>query len=94
MPGGVAGQVPVDHQTRENRSGLITLWFCRQRDPNGDEARAVRTECDRLGAAAETAQFRVQLVCGNLELMNLAQQRTAAISTRPTCVTTPRAWQA
>ena len=62
----------------ELKRGLITLWFCRRRDPDGDEARAIRTECDRLGAAAETAQFRVQLVCGNLELMNLADAAFAA----------------
>lgn len=63
----------------ELKRGLVTLWFSRQRDPDGDEARAIRTECDRLGAAAETAQFRVQLVCGNLELMNLADAAFAAV---------------
>ena len=47
--------------------------------PDGDEARAIRTECDRLGAAAETAQFRVQLVCGNLELINLADAAFSAV---------------
>jgi hypothetical protein len=63
----------------ELKRGLITLWFCRRRDPDGDEARAARTECDRLGAASETAQFRVQLVCGNLELINLADAAFAAV---------------
>ena len=62
----------------ELKRGLITLWLCRRDDPDGDAARAARTECDRLGAAAETAQFRVQLVCGDPELMNLADAAFAA----------------
>jgi hypothetical protein len=62
----------------ELKRGLITLWFCRRDDPDGDAARAARTECDRLGAAAETAQFRVELVCGDRELMNLADAAVAA----------------
>jgi hypothetical protein len=62
----------------ELKRGLITLWFCRRDDPDGDAARAARTECDRLGAAAETAQFRVQLICGDPELMNLADAAFAA----------------
>ena len=56
----------------ELKRGLITLWFRRREDPDGDAARAARAECDRLGAAAETARFRVQLVSGDQELMNLA----------------------
>jgi hypothetical protein len=62
----------------ELKRGLVTLWFCRQEDPDGDAARAARTECDRLGAAAETAQFRVQMVCGDPELVNLAGAAFAA----------------
>ncbi len=63
----------------ELKRGLITLWFCRRDDPDGDAARAVRIECDRLGAAAETAQFRVQLVCEDRELMDLADAAFAAV---------------
>jgi hypothetical protein len=62
----------------ELKRGLITLWFCRRDDPDGDAARAVRIECDRLGAAAETAQFRVQLVCDH-ELTELADAAFAAV---------------
>lgn len=54
------------------KRGLVTLWFRRREDPHGDAARDARAEGDRLGAAAETARFRVQLVCGDAELMDLA----------------------
>jgi hypothetical protein len=56
----------------ELKRGLVTLRFHSQRDPGGEEARGAHVECDRLGAATETARFRVQLVCGDLELVNLA----------------------
>lgn len=63
----------------ELKRGLITVWFCRRDDPDGDAVRAARTGCDRLGAAAETAQFRVQLVCGDPALMNFADAAFAAV---------------
>jgi hypothetical protein len=63
----------------ELKRGLITLWFSRRDDPDGDAARAARMECDRLGAAAETARFRVQLACGDAELMDLAEAAIAAV---------------
>jgi hypothetical protein len=56
----------------ELKSGLVTLRFRSQWDPGGEEAREAHVECDRLGAATETARFRVQLVCGDPELVNLA----------------------
>ena len=46
----------------ELKRGLITLWFYHQRDAAGADYLAARIECDRLGASAEAAQFRVQLV--------------------------------
>jgi len=52
------------------KRGLITLWFRRQ-DPAAD-LRATSVECDQLGASAEAARFRVQLVSGDSELMALA----------------------
>jgi hypothetical protein len=65
----------------ELKRGLITLWFHRREDPDGPAARAARIECDRLGASAETAQFRVQLVSGDPELMNLADTAFAVAGT-------------
>ena len=49
----------------ELKRGLITLWFCHQRDAAGADSLAARIECDRLGASAEAARFRVQLVSGD-----------------------------
>jgi hypothetical protein len=70
----------------ELKRGLITLWFHRREDPDGHAAQAARTECDRLGAAAETARFRAQLVSGDPELMSLAD---AAFSAAGTISSTP-----
>jgi len=55
------------------------LWFHRDRDPTGTDYLAARLECDRLGASAEAARFRVQLVLGNLDLMALADAAFAAV---------------
>jgi hypothetical protein len=70
----------------ELKRGLVTLRFQSQHDPRGEEARKAHVECDRLGAATETARFRVQLVCGNPELVNLADaafQATAGLASPP-----------
>jgi hypothetical protein len=56
----------------ELKGGLDTLRFQSQHDRGGEEAREAHAKCDRLGAATETARFRVQLVCGDPELVNLA----------------------
>ena len=45
----------------ELKRGLIALWFYHQRDAAGTDCAAARIECDRLGASAEAARFRVQL---------------------------------
>jgi hypothetical protein len=55
----------------ELKRALITLWLHRE-DPDGKESRQAHVECDRLGAATETARFRVQLISGDPELMKLA----------------------
>ena len=56
----------------ELKRGLITLWFHHQRDAAGADYLAARVECDRLGASAEAARFRVQLVSGDPEVEMLA----------------------
>jgi len=53
----------------ELKRGLVTLWFYAQRGEDGSEYQATRIECDRLGASAEAARFRVQLVSGDSGLM-------------------------
>jgi hypothetical protein len=62
----------------ELKRGLITLWFCHQRDAAGADYLAARIECDRLGASAEAARFRVQLVSGDPGLEMLAKAAFAA----------------
>jgi hypothetical protein len=63
----------------ELKRGLITLWFYRRRDPAGAEYLAARIECDGLGASAEAARFRVQLVSGDPEVMMLADAAFTAV---------------
>ena len=62
----------------ELKRGLITLWFCHQRDAARADYLAARIECDRLGASAEAARFRVQLVSGDPGLEMLANAAFAA----------------
>jgi hypothetical protein len=54
------------------RRGVINRWFRKQEDPEGYEALAALKESDRLGAAANHARFRVQLVAQDPELVALA----------------------
>ena len=70
----------------ELKRGLITLWFYHQRDAAGEDYAAARIECDRLGASAEAARFRVQLVSGDPEvemLANAAFTTVGALSSSP-----------
>ena len=70
----------------ELKRGLITLWFHRRRDAAGDDYLATRIECDRLGATAEAARFRVQLILGDPEagmLADAAFTAVAALSSSP-----------
>jgi hypothetical protein len=57
----------------------IALWFQRRRDPSGADTQRIATECDRAGATAETARFRVQLVSGAPDLMTLADSASDAL---------------
>ena len=63
----------------ELKRGLITLWFHHQRDAVGADYLAARIECDRLGASAEAARFRVQLVWGDPEVGMLADAAFTAV---------------
>jgi len=63
----------------ELKRGLITLWFYHQRDAAGADYLASRIECDRLGASAEAARFRVQLVSGDPEVEMLANAVFTAV---------------
>jgi hypothetical protein len=63
----------------ELKRGLITLWFYHQRDAAGADYLAARIECDRLGASAEAARFRVQLVSGDPEVEMLADAAFTAV---------------
>jgi hypothetical protein len=63
----------------ELKRGLITLWFHHQRDAAGADYLAARIECDRLGASAEAARFRVQLVWGDPEVGMLADAAFTAV---------------
>jgi hypothetical protein len=65
----------------ELKRGLVTLWFMRQRGEDKADYQATRVECDRLGASAEAARFRVQLVSGDVDLMSLAGAAFTAIGT-------------
>ncbi len=57
----------------ELRQGVISLWFVRHRDDAAHpELYAARAASDRLGAAADHARFRVQLLAENPDLLALA----------------------
>jgi len=57
----------------ELRRGVITLWFVRRRtDAESSGLNAAYVESDRLGAAADHARFRVQLLAENKDLVALA----------------------
>jgi hypothetical protein len=61
------------------KRGLVTLWFYRQRDAETADYLAARIEADRLGASAEAARFRVQLVAGEPRLVRLADAAFTAV---------------
>ncbi|WP_377268595.1 hypothetical protein [Peterkaempfera sp. SMS 1(5)a] len=54
------------------KQATVALWFQLQEIPDGPGTRQAFTECDRLGAAAENAQFRVRLLAGDSALVALA----------------------
>ncbi|MFF7446029.1 MULTISPECIES: hypothetical protein [unclassified Streptomyces] len=57
----------------------VALWIRLQVDADSPETRHAFTECDRLGAAAENAQFRVRLLAEDDMLVALAASAFDAI---------------
>ncbi|MFI1726703.1 hypothetical protein [Streptomyces sp. NPDC020489] len=57
----------------------VALWIRLQVDADSPETRRAFTECDRLGAAAENAQFRVRLLAEDDMLVALAASAFDAI---------------
>ncbi|MFD9442273.1 hypothetical protein ACFWBR_30155 [Streptomyces sp. NPDC060006] len=57
----------------------MALWFHRQASADGPETRHAFAECDQLGAAAETARFRVRLLAEDAMLTTLAASALDAI---------------
>ena len=58
----------------ELRRGIVSLWFHQRKQPDSTDPalRSSFVEADRLGAAAAHAQFRVQLVADDAQLIGLA----------------------
>lgn len=64
----------------ELRRGVISLWFHRRNRTEGPELVALHTESDSLGAAADHARFRIQLLADDLQLVALADAAFEPIS--------------
>ncbi|MCJ0871235.1 hypothetical protein [Streptomyces sp. AP-93] len=54
------------------KQATVALWFRLEEAPDGPEVRQAFAECDRLGAAAENAQFQVRLLAEDPALVALA----------------------
>jgi hypothetical protein len=61
------------------KQGTVALWFRLQGDGDSPEMRQAFTECDRLGAATENAQFRVRLLAEDDMLVALAASASDAV---------------
>src|SRR5689334_11986662 len=61
------------------KQGTVALWFHLQTDPDSPAVRGAFAECDRLGATTEEAQFRVQLLAGDANLVTLAASAFDAV---------------
>jgi hypothetical protein len=62
----------------ELKEGLVRVWLQRE-DPDGAARTAAFANSDRLGANAEAARFRVQLVSGDSQVMTLADSAFNAV---------------
>ncbi|WP_338496080.1 hypothetical protein [Streptomyces sp. SJL17-4] len=62
------------------KQATVALWFRLREAPDGPEARQAFAECDRLGAAAEDAQFRVRLLAEDATLVALAVSAFDAVA--------------
>ncbi|BBH71813.1 hypothetical protein ACTI_84980 [Actinoplanes sp. OR16] len=54
------------------RQGVVSLWLVKQRMKDGPELLAAYTEADRLGALANHARLRAQLVAGDARIVAVA----------------------
>ncbi|MFH8492195.1 hypothetical protein [Streptomyces longisporoflavus] len=61
------------------KQGTTALWFRLQEDADSPETQHAFTECDRLGAATEDAEFRVRLLAEDDTLVALAASAFEAI---------------
>ncbi|WP_405563448.1 hypothetical protein OG418_02290 [Streptomyces phaeochromogenes] len=61
------------------KQGTVALWFRLEEDADSPETCHAFTECDRLGAATENAQFRVKLLAEEATLVALAASAFDAI---------------
>jgi hypothetical protein len=62
------------------KRGVVTLWFRGKENPSGPDYRASLAETDRLGAEAEAARIRVQLLFDDPQLMEFADRAFGAIA--------------
>lgn len=54
------------------RRAVISLWFARQREPDGPDTRTAQTEADQRGAEADRARFAVRLLTDDQDVHRLA----------------------
>lgn len=69
------------------KQAVVALWFRVQEAPDGPETRHAFTECDRLGAATENAQFQVRLLAKDSALVALAAAAFDAVAPLRTAAT-------
>ncbi|MFE5712393.1 hypothetical protein ACFQ7J_16435 [Streptomyces sp. NPDC056501] len=62
------------------KQATVALWFRLQEAPDSPETRNAFTECDRLGATAENAQFQVRLLAEDSALVALAVSAFDAVA--------------
>ncbi|MER5762031.1 hypothetical protein [Streptomyces sp. NPDC002082] len=62
------------------KQATVALWFRLREAPDSPETRQAFTECDRLGAATENAQFRVRLLAQDSALVALAASAFDAVA--------------
>jgi hypothetical protein len=65
------------------RQGVVSLWLIRERTSDGPEFLDVYADADRLGAAANHARLRVQLVADDPRIAALAKAAFEPIDAIP-----------
>lgn len=61
------------------KRAMVNLWHRRKENRGGADYVAARSEADQLGAQAEAARFRMQLLTGDARLHNLADSAFDAV---------------